>query len=658
MRKALLAFVTGLVCSAGAWGQTQAVNAQLSGTVTDPGKAAVPGAQVTLANPATGFRRTFTTGDSGQYTITLIPPGRYELTVEKQGFTTGRMSNVVLEVGQSSTLDLQLQVGEVSQTVEVESAAPVLATGSADVGSEVSTKQALELPLNIRNVFGLVSLDSSVNNSQQFQALNPPGSQGNVDQDIAFFNFGGGRFGSTVFLFDGHWDGAGDWDGIIYVPSVDELQEFKIQTNTFSPQYGWGMGNVVNAITKTGTRDFHGSAFEFLRNDAFDANNFFNNLEGLSRPGFHRNQFGLTAGGPVYIPGIYKQRDKTFIFGTYEGLRQQTPTTLLTTVPTELQRAGNFSQTRNEDGSLATIYNPFSTRLVNGQYVRDPFANNTIPASMLDPVALKLMAYYPHSNVPGNQFTGANNFAGTAGLPTDSDQYTIKVDHNISDTQHMFVRWSQKRQFKQLAGAFFGADNPGGNGTLAPDNRWDAGMGFTDAFSPTFVMVANFGWGRWVEGRAPQGVPFNPSTVGLPQELDTFGGPGAFPAVNISGENPLGSGVLNATPREACSSSAVTLRAAPAAPVSDAATTVGAAFFIGSVRRYATRLRTCASVSAPAGGIAVPGTPSRTARARLSSARLTCHAKVPISGGSLDRLRAYGPSPAPVGPWHCAQYAK
>ena len=201
----------------------------------------------------------------------------------------------------------------------------MLETGNANVGSEVSTKQAVELPLNIRNVFGLVALDSSVNNSQQNQALNPPGSQGNVDQDISFFNFGGGRFGTTAFLLDGHWDGAGDWDGIIYVPSVDELQEFKIQSNSFSPQYGWSMGNVINAMTKSGTRSFHGDAFEFLRNNNLDANNFFNNLNGLARPQFKRNQFGFTAGGPVYIPNLYRQRDKTFIFGTYEGLRQQTP---------------------------------------------------------------------------------------------------------------------------------------------------------------------------------------------------------------------------------------------------------------------------------------------------------------------------------------------
>lgn len=551
MKSLFVACLLTLLVSFFAEAQTQAVNAQLAGTVTDPNKAPVPGAKVTLANPETGFHREFTTSDTGQYTFTLIPPGRYELTVEKQGFATARVPSLVLEVGQSSTFDTQLQLGAVAQTVNVEASAPVLVTGTADVGSEVSTKQALELPLNIRNVFGLVELDSSVNNSQQFQALNPPGSQGNVDQDISFFNFGGGRMGTTVFLFDGHWDGAGDWDGIIYVPSVDELQEFKIQTNTYSPQYGWGMGNVVNAIEKSGTRDFHGSVFEFLRNDAFDANNFFNNLEGLGRPAFHRDQFGLTAGGPLYLPGIYRQRDKTFIFGTYEGLRQQTPTTLLTTVPTALQRQGDFSQTFNQDGSLAVIYNPFTTAFSNGQYSRQPFSGNQIPASMLNPVALKLLAFYPNPNVPGNALTGANNYAGTAGLPTDSDQYTVRVDQNISDKQHFFARWSQKRQFKQLAGEFFGSNNPGGNGTLAPDNRWDTGLGFTDAFSPTFVMVANFGWGRWVEGRKPQGVPFDPSTVGLPSQLDSFGGPGAFPSISITGENSLGSGVLNATPREA-----------------------------------------------------------------------------------------------------------
>ena len=283
------------------YAQGQAVNAQLNGTVTDPNNAGVPGAKVTLSNVDVGFARQFITSETGQYTFSQIPPGTYELRVEKPGFDVYRQPKVVLAVGQSSTLNAKLQIGSVSQTVEVTGNAPVLETGNANVGSEVSTKQAVELPLNIRNVFGFVALDSSVNNSQQNQALNPPGSQGNVDQDISFFNFGGGRFGTTAFFLDGHWDGAGDWDGIIYVPSVDELQEFKIQSNSFSPQYGWSMGNVINAVTKSGTRSFHGDAFEFLRNNNFDANNFFNNLNGLARPQFKRNQFGFTAGGPVFF---------------------------------------------------------------------------------------------------------------------------------------------------------------------------------------------------------------------------------------------------------------------------------------------------------------------------------------------------------------------
>jgi hypothetical protein len=551
MRRSLACLFLFCLASVAIRAQSEAVSARLSGAVQDQNGQTVPDAKITLSNRETGFVRQFTTGATGQYVFTLIPPGTYELKVEKEGFSTYVQPHIVLAVGQSSTLDPQLQIGALTQTVEVTAAAPLLNTGSADIGSEVSTKQTNELPLNIRNVYGLVTLDSSVNNSQQNQALNPPGSQGNVDQDIAFFNFGGGRFGTTAFLLDGHWDGAGDWDGTIYVPSVDETQEFRIQTTTFSPQYGWSMGNIVNAVTKSGTRSFHGDVFEFLRNNNLDANNYFNNLNGLARPQFKRNQFGFAAGGPLYLPHLYKQRDKTFIFGLYEGLRQQTPTTLITTVPTDQQRTGDFSQTRNQDGTLTTIFNPLTTRLVNGQYVRDPFPGNMIPTTMLDPVALKLMQYYPKANRPGNAITGANNYVGTAGLPTDSDQYTVKVDHNISDKQRFFARWSQKRQFKQLSGEFFGADNPGGNGTIAPDNRWDAGAGYTYVFSPTLIMVANLGWGRWAEGRKPQGVPFQVSSLGLPAYLDTFGGPGAFPNVTVTGYQNLGSGSLNSTPREA-----------------------------------------------------------------------------------------------------------
>ena len=532
------------------WAQGEGAKASLAGTVLDAAGAGVPEALVILSSRDTGLVRRFPSDAEGRYAFPLIPPGEYQLRVQKPGFKLYLIPQISLEIGKLVTVDPQLSVGLMSESVTIVATELQLDRSDPNLGSYVGSAQIEELPLNVRNVFGLVALDSSVNNAALFQALNASGVQGNADQDIAFFNFGGGRFGTTAFLLDGHWNGAGDWAGIIFVPTVDELQEFRIQTHTFSPQYGWSMGNVVNAITKSGSHDFHGTGFEFARNSILDANNFFNNKNGLRRPDFQRNQFGFTAGGPLFLPDLYQQRDKTFIFGAYEGLRQETPTTLVTTVPTEAQKRGDFSRIFNPDGSQATIYNPFSTTLLNGVPTRTPFPGNVIPSSFFDPVAVKALAYYPGPNRAGNALTGANNFVGTAALPTDSDQYTLRVDHNIDDYQRLFARWSQKRQFKQLAGAFLGASNPGGNATIAPNNRLDGAMGYSFVIGPSFVLSANFGFGRWVEARRPQGVPFNLASLGLPASLDSFGGPGAFPNFNIAGYNGLGSGALSATPRE------------------------------------------------------------------------------------------------------------
>jgi hypothetical protein len=357
--------------------------------------------------------------------------------------------------------------------------------------------------------------------------------------------------GSTALLVDGHWDGSGDWNGLIFVPSVDELQEFKIQTNTFSPQYGWTMGNAVNVVTKSGTSAFHGGAFEFLRNGHLDANNFFNNRNGLSRPLVHRNQFGFNIGGPLEIPGLYRQKQKTFFFASYEGLRQTTPVTAVLSVPTQAQRQGDFSQTFNQNRALAVIYNPFSTRLASGAFVRDPFAGNQIPTQMLDAAAVKMLPFFPSPNRAGDPVTGQQNYVGAMGLPLDGDQYTVRVDHNITQDQRLFARWSQKRQLVQSVGAFFGANDAGGMGTAEHDPRFDAGFGYTNVLTPSLVFSVNAGFGRWLLQLQPQGVPFQPSSLGLPAALDAFGGGGGFPTVNIDGMQGLGSGPINRVAREA-----------------------------------------------------------------------------------------------------------
>ena len=356
--------------------------------------------------------------------------------------------------------------------------------------------------------------------------------------------------GASALLLDGHWDASGDWGGLIFVPSVDETQEFKIQQNAFSPQYGWSMGNAVNVVTKSGADRVHGAAFEFLRNGHLDANNFFANRTGLLRPLVHRNQFGFNLGGPLRIPGFYRQRNKTFIFGSFEGLRQQTPITAILNVPTAQQRQGDFSQTFNANGSMAVLYNPFTTRQQGSAFVRDPFPGNQIPATMIDPVASKLLPFFPLPNRQGT-VTGSQNFVGVTGLPLTGDQYTIRVDHNLTQDQRLFLRWSQKRQFIQGVGAYFGADNPGGMGTAERDPRWDTALGYTYSVAPRSLVSATVGWNRWVLQLQPQGVPFQPSSVGLPASLDSFGGTGGFPTVSVDGLTGLGAGSLTRIPREA-----------------------------------------------------------------------------------------------------------
>ena len=204
--------------------------------------------------------------------------------------------------------------------------------------------------------------------------VNGGGQSGTADQDISFLNFGGGYFGTSAYLLDGHWDTAGDWGGVIYVPSMESVQEAKIQTNTFTAQYGWSTGNMYNVITKSGSSSFHGDAFEFLRNCDLDANFFFNNANGIARTAFRRNQFGVAGGGPVYIPGIYKQRNKTFFFAYYEGLRQGTAgSASRTPCRHAAEKSGDFSAISQ------VLYNPFSTVQTASGFTRTPIPGQSDP---------------------------------------------------------------------------------------------------------------------------------------------------------------------------------------------------------------------------------------------------------------------------------------
>ena len=564
----IVIFALGLVFAATRLSaQSQAFTATISGTVTDSTGSLVSGAKVTLASAERGITRTFVTKESGTYTITLLQPADYNLKVEQPGFQTYEQRGISLSAGATATQNIVMSVGAVTQEVVVSDSAPLLNTENANISADISQRQVVELPLNLRNVFGLASLNSSVNNSTQAQMVNSNGISGSADQDISFLNFGGTHFGTAAYLLDGTWNTAQDWGGVVYVPSVESVQEFKIQTNAFTAQYGWSSGNVVNVVTKSGTNRFHGDLFEFYRNSALDANNYFNNLNGVKKPDFSRNQYGGSAGGPLYIPGIYKQTSKTFIFGVYERLRQSTPASLTGTVPTSTFIGGDFSGllTTNVIGHDAlgrpiyqgAIYDPYSTRqITQGQvdpktglvststgYIRDAIPGNKLSNSIkgIDPTAAKIAAgkYWPTPTTSAL----ANNYFASVPASAQSDEYMIRVDHNFSDASRVYVRYAHKSEQKTNSPNFFGDSDPGGPGVYNPNNRWSLDAGYSHIFSQSLMLSANAGLNRWIEQSATQGDGFKPSTLGLPSSLDTIAD--QFPQIKIDGYSGLGPGAIN-----------------------------------------------------------------------------------------------------------------
>jgi len=259
-----IAILLALIALSTPWinAQIATTTATLSGLVTDPSGAALTKVALTLTSSEKGITRTVTTDEGGRYSFSQLPPAAYGLTVKAKGFEAYQQTGIVLDAAETATQNVTLTIGSETVSVTVTSDVTQLNTENANVATDLDAKEIVELPLNVRNVYGLVTLNSSVQNTSESQIL--LGGGGNTtdtaDQDISFLNFAGGFFGTTAFLVDGSWDTDTEWGAVIFVPGVDAVQEFKIQNNSFTAQYGWSTGNVVNVVTKSGTRDFHGSA--------------------------------------------------------------------------------------------------------------------------------------------------------------------------------------------------------------------------------------------------------------------------------------------------------------------------------------------------------------------------------------------------------------
>ena len=370
-------------------------------------------------------------------------------------------------------------------------------------------------------------------------------------------NFGGGYFGNNLYLLEGGYDVAQGWGGILYVPAPEDTDQVKVTSYSFSAQYGWSTGNVISLTTKAGTHDYHFVADEYIRNPKLDANLYFNNLNGVVKPNDHRNQFGFAGGGPLYIPGIYKQRDKTFFFANYEGLRLNGAGSYGAQVPTTAQLGGDFSAQLTSI-SLGTdclgrpiyqgaIYNPYAlSTCPDGSTVRDPYPGNIIPTSgpgAIDSLAKKFATgnYWPAPKNAGGQF----NFNTSASAATTSNEWGIRIDHNINANNRIYGQFSNKHEGKVQTPPFYG-DDIAGPYVFDPNNRMFGVLGYSHVFSPTLVLTSELFFIRNPGGNVVQGYPFKPSSLGLPAQLDTW--TPQFPQVqfgNTFGGNsfyaPLGS---------------------------------------------------------------------------------------------------------------------
>jgi hypothetical protein len=411
----------------------QITSGEITGTITDSAGAVIAGATVTATNPATNTQRTTQTSNAGVYTLTALPPGGYTLRVEKEGFSSQVRSGIELQVAQVARFDLTLQVGSVTEIVEVRGGAPLIETDNTSIGTVIENTRILDLPLNGRNYLQLAALTPGATTAAPASFV--MGLRQGGTRSLFTLTVSGQRILFNRYLLDGLENTSPNWQSYIFLPSLDALQEFKVESGITPAEYGKN-ATQINVTTKSGTNDLHGTAWEFVRNSYFDARNYFN-PRGSAQPPFKRNQFGFTLGGPVYIPKVINGRNKLFFMVNYEGLRERKALVQPATVPPSAWVAGDFTAVGNP------IYDP-ATRVLNaagnGIASSVPFPGNRIPANRLQAISQRYMRdWMPTVNA---SLATANNFVNTEGRPTDNNQQNARFDWVQSSNSTLFFRYS------------------------------------------------------------------------------------------------------------------------------------------------------------------------------------------------------------------------
>jgi hypothetical protein len=453
----------------------------ISGTITDASGAVVPEVSVVVLNTGTNAAFTTSTNEVGYYVAPALPVGAYTVTGEKQGFKKAVRSGIVLQVDQRAEVNLRLEVGATAESIEVVAEAPLVDTGSATVGKVVENRRINDLPLNGRNVLALMLLTPGVKSQAG------PTNSGFADRGIALsaVSINGGPSALNGYIVDGGNNNNSYLADLNVNPTVDAVQEFKVESSAMSAEFGFTAGGVINIVTKSGSNEFHGSLYHFVRNDHFDARRAFT---AIKEP-FRYNQFGGAVGGPVVAPKIYNGRDRSFFFFNYEEWRYRRYLNNIITMPTEAFRRGDFSELRDVNGNLIPLFDPSTTRAnpAGAGFVRDRFAGNVLPPARLDPVSVNMLRFYPTPNrPPSNPFTNANNWIGQVSERRDMRQWTLKGDHRFSPTNALSLRYIYYKHFNDN-GYFAPYPDPNARNRLDDYENRNAVLTDTHTFSPRLL---------------------------------------------------------------------------------------------------------------------------------------------------------------------------
>jgi len=456
----------------------------ISGTVSDQQGAVIPGAQVEVRNVDTNATFSAVTNETGSYVAPGLAVGEYEISAESSGFKRSVRSGVTLQVQQNAQINIQLEIGQVAEVVEVTGAAPLVDTGGATLGTVIERKSVSDLPLNGRQALALTLLTAGVVSNAG------PTASGFGDRGIQLsaISINGSPNSMNGQMLDGNNNTLTYVGEVGVPPAVDSVQEFKVQSGTMSSEFGFTAGGSINLVTRSGTNEIHGTAYEFLRNDKLDARNTFSN----NKLPLRYNQYGFSVGGPFI-------KNKTFGFFNYEKYLLRTTTPRIRTVPIAPFRQGDFGQLATSNGAFRPIFDPATTRdnPNGGGQIRDQYVNNVVPSSAFDPVSARVVDFWPLPNrTPTNANTFANNFQDANGRQVDWTQWNTKIDHRFSDKHSMFFRFSQARHEPSSDDIF--TDPTVGRNRNDDQKNKNVMLSDTYTFGPTVINDFRIGFSRQI----------------------------------------------------------------------------------------------------------------------------------------------------------------